>query len=255
MANATPFQHDGNMVRILTQPEIEAVLLTALLGVIGLGRFIKFLMGKTQYSRCITSRVNWRWNHQTPEGNKARHARTGIEKGRGMNANGQLIEMLTRSEIFQNYKRAYMLATGMPLTLRPVATWQLPFHGKGGGNTFCAVMAGQSHTCAACLRSQEKLARDAMDKPATRTCAYGLWDIAVPVKLGPATIGLLQTGHMMRRKPNPASFQYAVDHAAKLGVDIANEPARRAFFETPVASQRKLDAVTVLLSSSPTISL
>ncbi len=164
-----------------------------------------------------------------------------------MNANGQLIEMLIRSEIFQNYKRAYTVATGMPVSLHPVTTWQLPFHGKGAGNAFCAVMAGASHTCAACLRSQEKLAQDAMDGPATRTCAYGLCETAVPVKLGPQTIGFLQTGHMMRQKPTRASFQHAVDHAAKLGVDIGNGQARRAFFETPVASKRKLAAATVLL--------
>ena len=40
-----------------------------------------------------------------------------------MNANGQLIETLTRSEIFQNYERAYTEATGLPVTLRPVETW------------------------------------------------------------------------------------------------------------------------------------
>ena len=77
-----------------------------------------------------------------------------------MNANGQLIEMLTRSEIFKSYKLAYTVATGIPVTLRPVATWQLPFQGNAVGNAFCALMAAKSHTCAACLRSQEKLAQE-----------------------------------------------------------------------------------------------
>jgi len=153
--------------------------------------------------------------------------------------------MLTRSETFQNYKRAYTEATGMQVTLRPVKTWQLQFHGKG--NTFCAVMAGKSRTCAACLQSQEKLTHDAMNGPATRTCAYGLCETAVPVKLGPLTIGFLQTGHVMRQKPSRTLFRHAVAHAARLGVDIGNEQAKRAFFETPVTSQRKLDAVTDLL--------
>ena len=98
--------------------------------------------------------------------------RTGKDKSWAMKTNGQLIEMLSRSEIFQNYRRAFTVATGMPVTLRPVTTWQLTFHGKSAGNAFCAVMATVSHTCAGCLRSQEKLAQDAMDEPATRTCAY-----------------------------------------------------------------------------------
>ncbi len=165
-----------------------------------------------------------------------------------MNTDGQLIGMLTRSETFQKFKRAFKLATGMPVALRPVTTWQLPFRGKGRENAFCMVMAGKSRACAACLRFQEKLAHAAMNGPATRSCAYGLCETAVPVKLGPQTIGFLQTGHVMRRKPTRASFQHAVDRAVKLGVDIGNQQARLAFFQTPVVSQRKLDAVRDLLA-------
>ena len=58
-----------------------------------------------------------------------------------MNANGQLLETLTHSEMFQNYERAYTEATGMPVTMRPVETWQLPLHGKRRENPFCAMMA------------------------------------------------------------------------------------------------------------------
>jgi len=165
-----------------------------------------------------------------------------------LNANGQLIETLTRSETFQNYERAYTEATGLPLALRPVETWRLPFHGKRRENAFCALMAGKSHTCAACLQLQEELARDAMNQPATRMCAYGLCETAVPVKLGPQTIGFLQTGQVMRQKPTGASFQGAVDRAKDLGVDIGNEQTKRAYFETPVVSRKRLDSVSALLA-------
>lgn len=165
-----------------------------------------------------------------------------------MNATGQMIEALARSEMFQNYERAYTEATGMPVALRPVEAWQLPFHGKRKENVFCAVMAGKSHTCSACLQLQEKLTQAARHEPATRTCAYGLCETAVPVKLGPQTIGFLQTGQVLRQSPTEASFQSAVQYAGKLGVDIANEPTRRAYFGTPVASPKKLDAVTNLLA-------
>jgi AraC-like DNA-binding protein/ligand-binding sensor protein len=165
-----------------------------------------------------------------------------------MMTDGKFIETLARSETFQNYKRAFTVATGMPVTLRPVKTWQLPYHGKSRENAFCTVMAGKSRACAACLRFQEKLAHDAMNKPATRTCAYGLCETAAPVKLGLQTIGFLQTGHVMRRKPTRTSFRHAVAHAAKLGVDIGNAQAKRAFFATPVVSQQKLNAVTDLLA-------
>lgn len=165
-----------------------------------------------------------------------------------MNANGQIIEALISSEMFQNYERAYTEATGMPMTLRSVEAWRLPFHGKRKENAFCAVMAGKSRTCAACLQLQGTLTQDAMNEPATRTCAYGLCETAVPVKLGSQTIGFLQTGQVLRQKPTEASFQRAVDQAGKLGVDIGNEPTKRAYFKTPVASRTKLETVSNLLA-------
>jgi AraC-like DNA-binding protein/ligand-binding sensor protein len=165
-----------------------------------------------------------------------------------MNAKPKLVEMLTRSDMFKNYERAYAEATGMPLTLRSVETWHLPFHGNHKENGFCARMAENSHTCAACLQLQEKLGQDAMHKPAIRTCAYGLCEIAVPVKLGSATVGFLQTGQVLRRKPTAASFQRAVAQARLLGVDIGDEQTKRAYFETPVASPEKLDSVSSLLA-------
>ena len=165
-----------------------------------------------------------------------------------MNANGQLLETLTHSEMFQNYERAYSEATGMPVTLRPVETWQLPLHGKRRENPFCAMMAEKSRTCAACLQMQEKLAQSASDSPCTMTCAYGLCETAVPVKLGAQTVGFLQTGQVMRQKPTGASFQRAVARAEELGVDIDNAKAREAYFATPVVSQKKLDSVSSLLA-------
>ena len=164
-----------------------------------------------------------------------------------MNANGQIIEALTRSEMFQNYERAYTEATGMPMTLRSVEAWRLPFHGKRRENAFCAVMAEKSQTCAACLQLQEELTQDARNEPATRMCVYGLCETAVPVKLGQQTIGFLQTGQVLRQNPTEASFQRAVDQARKLGVDIDNERTKRTYFKTPVAARRKLESVSNLL--------
>ena len=170
------------------------------------------------------------------------------EKGRAMNANGQLIGNLTHSEIFKNYERAYSESTGMPVTLRPVETWQLPFHGKRKENAWCALMAAKSGTCAACLQMQEKLAQSAADGPSTMSCAYGLCETAVPVKLGTQTIGLLQTGQVMRQKPTRASFQRAIAKVGELGVKVDTARAKAAFFATPVASQKKLESASALLS-------
>ena len=165
-----------------------------------------------------------------------------------MHANGELIETLTQSEMYRNYECAYSEATGMPVTLRPVETWQLPLHGKRKENGFCALMAEKSRTCAACLQMQEKLAQCATNEPATITCSYGLCETAVPVKLGSQTIGYLQTGQVMRQKPTEASFSRAVEQAQQLGVNIGTKDAREAYFKTPVVSQKKLDSMSSLLA-------
>jgi AraC-like DNA-binding protein/ligand-binding sensor protein len=165
-----------------------------------------------------------------------------------MNGNRQLIETLTHSAMYQDYERAYTEATGLPVTLRPVETWQLPLHGKRRENPFCAMMADKSRTCAACLQMQERLARNAMNEACTMTCAYGLCETAVPVKLGSETVGFLQTGQVMRHQPTEASFRHAVGQAEQLGVNIDSDAAREAYFETPLVSQKKLDSLSHLLS-------
>lgn len=165
-----------------------------------------------------------------------------------MNSHGELIAVLGRSELFLKYERAFGEATGMPLALRPVTSWQLPFRGLRNERLFCALMARKSQTCAACLQLQEKLTQDATEQPVTRTCAYGLCETAVPVKLGPQTIGFLQTGQVLRQKPTEASFRRVVAQAAKRGANINNAPTRRAYFKTPVIPAKKLEAVTGLLA-------
>jgi AraC-like DNA-binding protein/ligand-binding sensor protein len=165
-----------------------------------------------------------------------------------MNANGTLIETLAKSDIYRDYEQAYTEATGLPVTLRPVETWQLPLHGKRKETPFCAMMAEKSRTCAACLQMQERLAQCSMREPGTMTCSYGLCESAVPVRLGDQTIGFLQTGQVMRQKPTRSSFNRAVKQAADLGVDLDVERAKEAYFQTPVLSQKKLESVTHLLA-------
>ncbi len=165
-----------------------------------------------------------------------------------MNANGTLMEALASSAMYRDFERAYSEATGLPVSLRPVETWQLPLHGKRKETPFCAMMAEKSRTCAACLQMQEKLAQEAMDRPCALMCCYGLCELAVPVKLGAQTVAFLQTGQVMRQKPTSTSFERAMAKADELGADLNRAKAKDAFFKTPVASRKKMDAVTSLLT-------
>jgi AraC-like DNA-binding protein len=165
-----------------------------------------------------------------------------------MNKNGQVIETLSNSKIFEDYGRAYTETTGLPIAIRPMETWQLPLHGKRKENPWCALMAGQSRTCAACLQMQDKLAKAATAEPCTLACEYGLSETAVPIKLGSETIGYLQTGQVLRQKPTESCFQRALERAEELGVKVDMEEARKTYFNTPILPQKKMEAVASLLS-------
>ena len=85
------------------------------------------------------------------------------------------MEALINSKVFQEYERAFTEATGLPVALRAVESWQLPHHGKRNEGPFCALMAETSRACASCLQVQEKLAqaqtRDPPPASARPACA------------------------------------------------------------------------------------
>jgi len=98
------------------------------------------------------------------------------------------------------------------------------------------------------LQMQEKLCQSALQEPRTMTCAYGLCETAVPVRLGNETVGFLQTGQVMRQKPTAAQFNRVAQQLEEQGLEVSRDAVKEAFFQTPVISQKKLDAVTRLLS-------
>src|SRR6185436_9237010 len=111
-----------------------------------------------------------------------------------MQTDNNVIDRLTNSKIYSDYENAFSEATGLPLRLRPVESWQLPHHGQRKENPFCAMLAAKSRACAACLQVQQCLAETARDESRTVTCPAGLSDTAVPVKLGQRLVGFLHTG-------------------------------------------------------------
>src|SRR6266436_4234466 len=144
-----------------------------------------------------------------PDSDSPRSAQTGSGQPRAQTSfksrssgNGQsqgdraLIEALVNSKIFQEYERAFNEATGLPVALRPVETWQLPHHGKRNEGPFCSLISERSRACASCLSVQEKLTEMAAEEAQSISCPNGLSDTAVPVRLGDRLIGFLQTGQV-----------------------------------------------------------
>jgi AraC-like DNA-binding protein/ligand-binding sensor protein len=166
------------------------------------------------------------------------------------NGNGDktLVEALSTSKVFQEYERAFSDATGLPVALRPVESWQLPHHGKRNEGPFCALMSEKSRACAACLQVQEKLSQSATHEPRTVTCLLGLCDTAVPVRLGDRLIAFLQTGQVFRKKPTEAQFERTTRLLAEWGVSVDEQKAKEAYFATQVVPTKQHDSVVKLLT-------
>lgn len=159
-----------------------------------------------------------------------------------------LIDAIKASDLYKQYERAFNEATGLPLALRPVESWQLPHHRLRKENPFCALLAERSKACAACLQTQQKLAEKAVDKPATVTCAAGLCDTAVPVRVGERLLGFLHTGQVFRNKPTAAQFEKLGDVFAQWGLQGETEKLKAAYFDSRLMSPKEHESVVKLLA-------
>ena len=159
-----------------------------------------------------------------------------------------LIEALANSEIYRDYERAFTEATGMPVALRPVDSWQLPHHGRRKENPFCSLMAEKSRSCATCLQAHQTLAERSTEHACTMTCPAGLSDSAVPVHLGDRLIGFLQTGQVFRKKPSETQFERMAKLLADWGLQVDQGSLRQAYFRTRVLPPRQHEAMVKMLS-------
>jgi AraC-like DNA-binding protein/ligand-binding sensor protein len=164
------------------------------------------------------------------------------------NANRALLEALSSSKIYHDYERAFSEATGLPVALRPVESWQLPLHGKRNENPFCQLMAQKSRACAACLQTQELLSQRATHEAESVICAAGLCDTAVPVRLGDRLIGFLQTGQVFCKKPTAAQFERIAALTTEWGLGVKREELKEVYFATRVIPKGQLQSVIKLLS-------
>jgi len=88
----------------------------------------------------------------------------------------------------------------------------------------------------------------AAQQPESVTCAVGMCDTAVPVRLGDRVVGFLQTGQVFRRKPTQAQFERTAKLVAGWGIELDREELKEAYFATPVISHAHHESVVRLLS-------
>jgi AraC-like DNA-binding protein len=158
-----------------------------------------------------------------------------------------LLEALAQSRVYRQYAEAFTQTTGLPLTLRPAESWQLPFHGKRHEAPYCALICQKSRACAACLQMQERLTRAATLEPHTEMCPAGLCETAVPVRLGDRLVGFLQTGQVFRKQPTQNQFKRTATMLANNCVEVNPVEVKQAYFATRVMPQKQQDSAVALL--------
>jgi AraC-like DNA-binding protein/ligand-binding sensor protein len=164
-----------------------------------------------------------------------------------MNDTKSLIGALTNSQVYQDYERAFGEATGLPVSLRSVESWQLPHHNRRNENPFCRLMASKSRSCAACLQVQQKLAETATQEAQTVSCPIGMSDTAVPVRLGEQLVGFLQTGQVFRKKPTETQFERTTKLVQEWGIESSPDELRKSYFATRVLTSKHHDSIVKLL--------
>ncbi len=162
-------------------------------------------------------------------------------------SNRDLISLLIKSALYQEYERAFCQTTGMPLAFRPLEFWQVAHQGHERQNGFCKMLAGDNGTCSGCLVAQKELCDRAVDHPVTIRCPMGLFETAVPVKIGEQTIGYLQTGQVRQGTNGQSGFGKAAKRLTRLDADIDSREAREKFLQTPVWDKHKYMSVVSLL--------
>ncbi len=159
----------------------------------------------------------------------------------------ELVGELSRTRLFRDYERAFVLATGLPLVLRPPVTWTLVQRGRRKGNPFCALLAQSNKGCSVCLETQEKIADPRAEGGVSATCFAGFRDTAAPVRIGQRLVGFLQTGQVALRPPTTAKFRQIARKVAGWGNGVDLKHLEKAYFQSRVMAPKQYAGVVLLL--------
>jgi AraC-like DNA-binding protein/ligand-binding sensor protein len=163
-------------------------------------------------------------------------------------ASKSLIERLSQSKIYEDYSKAFVETTGLPLSLQPVEAWQLALRSHPKESPFCAIMSKNSRTCAACLEVQDQARTQSKNEPTTVRCFAGLCDTVVPVRLGNEVFGYLQTGQIFPHTPTRNQFARTARQLVEWGLKVDLAQAEEAYFHTRVIGPKQYEAMVRLLS-------
>jgi AraC-like DNA-binding protein len=156
---------------------------------------------------------------------------------------------LSRLPVVRYYETAFHRATGVSLKVIPPeapATGPGPVCAEAG---FCSVVGCTPAGCALCRETGARVLESVARKlaPQQTHCYAGLTVSAVPVIAGGRHLATLISGQVFRRDPTERDFLIVVKMlGAPFEADWVRK-ARKAYFETPVLTLDRFQAVLQLL--------
>jgi AraC-like DNA-binding protein len=160
----------------------------------------------------------------------------------------EVIQHLSRSQIFKDYERAFTAAMGLPLNIRGRDSWSPAHHGKEDRDSLAAILARFNRARAACLRAQTDASLEPDATVRTVTWFAGLSESAVPVYVGDHILGFLETGEVMLKNPTKKHFASITRQLRAWGYKTDWKQLERAYFRTCVLPLDRYQAMLRLLS-------
>lgn len=163
--------------------------------------------------------------------------------------NRAIVEKLSSSQLYKDYKAAFLQATGLPLAIRPARAYTNALRRTDKENPFCALVAQTNESCANCLQMQQDLEAKAGLEPKSLHCFAGLCDSAVPIRVGDELVAFLQTGQILLHQPNEEEFTRTTRQLLSWGTEVNLKALEEAYFQTKVFDEEQYSAMLRLLST------
>jgi AraC-like DNA-binding protein/ligand-binding sensor protein len=157
---------------------------------------------------------------------------------------------MARLPVIQYYETAFRKVTGMSLKVIPPCESNQRLSFGEFENPFCSLVTKTPVGCGACWEAEKRAERGASKKlvPEQVSCFAGLTDVAVPVMVNGQHVATLMSGQIFRRPPTERDFQMIFKMLKSEENADWEKKTRKAYFETPVITPDRFQAMVHLLS-------
>lgn len=159
------------------------------------------------------------------------------------------LEVLSKSHIYRDYKRAFTQSTGLPLRLQGPNMLNFVRFEEKQDNPFCALMAKTNESCTQCYALKLRVQKEAQFKPKTLKCFAGLCETAVPVRIGEDVIAFLHTGQVLLQRPDKVQFKHIAATLIKWGAEVDLKKLKKHYFNTRILTLKQYKALIHLLNT------